>query len=78
MENDTYEDKKKDQEKQHTIALLQRLDNRLKNAHYWLTERNAQEQAVEAIMEARGITLLLSEKQGGWIKFPANSQPMDQ
>ena len=73
METETYKDKKRDQEKQHAIALLQRLDDRLKNAHYWLTERDAQKQAEEAIMEARGITLRLSEKYGGWITFPANS-----
>ena len=61
MENDPHEDKKQDQEKQYAIALLQRLDDRLKNAHYWLTERDAQNQAEEAIMEARGIVLRLSE-----------------
>lgn len=76
MENDTHENKKQDQEKQHAIGLLQRLDDRLKNAHYWLTERDAQKQAEEAIMEARGITLRLSEKYGGWINFPANARAM--
>jgi hypothetical protein len=35
-----------------------------------LTERDAQGQAEEAIMEARGITLRLSEKHGGYITFP--------
>jgi hypothetical protein len=72
METDTYENKKHDQEKQHTIDLLRRLDDRLKNAHYWLTERDAPAQSSEAIMEARGITLRLSEGNGGYIAFPAN------
>ena len=78
MENDDdtpYELRQAAAEKKHTIDLLKRLDDRLKNAHYWLTERDAQSQAEEAIMEARGLTLRLSEKYGGYIQFPsANDQ----
>ena len=61
------------EDKEYVVSLLQRLDDRLKNAHYWLTERDAQNQAEEAIMEARGIALRLSEKYGGYITFPTNT-----
>ena len=76
MENNdiTYEERKAAEEKKFTIDLLKRLDDRLKNAHYWLTERDAQGQAEEAIMEARGLALRLSEKYGGCIQFPANAE----
>ena len=75
MEDDkiSFEERKAVIEKQITIDLLKRLDDRLKNAHYWLTERDAQNQAEEAIMEARGLTLRLSEKYGGYIQFPTNT-----
>jgi hypothetical protein len=42
--------------------LLDRLNDRLRNAHYWLTDRPAQEQAIAAILEARGICMTLAEK----------------
>ena len=65
-----YEERKAAEEKQATINLLKRLDDRLKNAHYWMTGRSALKQAEEAIMEARGLTLRLSEKYGGYIQLP--------
>ena len=68
----THEEKQQLLQKEIAIDLLKRLDDRLKNAHYWLTKRDAQKQAEEAIVEARGITLRLSEKYGGYITFPAN------
>ena len=73
MENNEtpYEERKAAEEKQLTIDLLTRLDDRLKNAHYWMTERDAQKQAEGAIMEARGLTLRLSEKYGVYIQFPS-------
>jgi hypothetical protein len=74
----TYEEKQQLRQNEIAIKLLQRLDDRLKNAHYWLTERDAQKQAEEAIMEARGITLRLSEKYGGWIAFPANKEDQER
>ncbi len=43
-------------------ALLERLNDRLRNAHYWLTEAPAQEQAIGALLEARGICMSLAEK----------------
>jgi hypothetical protein len=71
----SYEKQKAAKEKQIIINLINRLDDRLKNAHYWLTERDAHEQAQEAIMEARGLTLRLSEEYGAHIQFPAETAP---
>ena len=42
--------------------LFQRLDTCLRNAHYWMREQGAMEQAAQAIMEARGALKTIREK----------------